>query len=134
MSICSRRIFTTLVVLSAWLVFMTPQAGNSSPYGQVTEMRLHASPYNWSGGCPVTINFNGTISVDGPNTVTYGITRSDGAKAKGPQTLHFHAAGVEHIHFTWRLGGPGVNFNGWAEIASGNMRSNRAAFEIHCQG
>ena len=76
MSLRSRRILLTLVVLSACLVFTIPQAGNSAQHGRVTEMRLEASPNDWHGGCPVTINFNGSISVDGPNTVTYGITRS----------------------------------------------------------
>ena len=40
MSLRSRRILMTLVVLSACLVFMTPQAGNSANYGRVTEMTL----------------------------------------------------------------------------------------------
>jgi hypothetical protein len=133
MSMRNRRILLIMVVLGAVMVFMTPQAGNSSPYGQVTEMRLGASPNNWGGGCPVTINFNGFIRVDGPNTVTYGITRSDGARGEGPQTLHFAAAGSKPVHFTWRLGGPGMNFSGWAEIGSGNTRSNRADFQIHCR-
>jgi hypothetical protein len=133
MSSNSRRILVTLVVLSAWLVFMTPQAGNSAPYGRVTEMRLHASPNDWHGGCPVTINFNGFIRVDGPNTVTYGITRSDGGSGEGRQTLHFTGAGTKPVHFTWRLGTPGMNFRGWAQIGSGNERSDKAEFEIHCR-
>ena len=129
----SRRILTTLVLLSACLVFMTPQAGDSAPYGRVTEMRLVASPNNWGGACPVTINFNGSITVDGPNTVTYGINRSDGGKGPGPQTLHFTMAGSKPVHFTWRLGTPGENFSGWAQIGSGNVRSDKAGFQIHCR-
>jgi hypothetical protein len=133
MSLRSSRILATLVVLGACLAFMTPQAGNSAPYGQITEMSLRASPNNWGGACPVTINFNGSITVDGPNTVTYGITRSDGGKGEGPQTLHFTSAGSQRVHFTWRLGAPGMNFSGWAQIGSGNMRSNKAEFQIHCR-
>jgi hypothetical protein len=133
MSKHGRRILVTLVVLSACFVFTTPQVGNSTQYGHVTEMGLHASPDNWGGACPVTINFNGFIRVDGPNTVTYGITRSDGGKGAGPQTLHFTGAGEKRVHFTWRLGTPGENFGGWAEIGSGNTRSNKAAFHIHCR-
>lgn len=132
MSLCIKRILTALVVLSACLVFLTPEAGNSAEYGHVTEMNLRASPNDWHGGCPVTINFNGSISVNGPNTVTYGIKRSDGGSGEGPQTLHFGAAGTKHVHFTWRLGSPGENFRGWAQIGSGNARSDRAEFQIHC--
>jgi hypothetical protein len=132
MSVRSRRILMTLVVLSACLVFMTPQAGNSTPYGRVTEMRLGAHPNDWHGSCPVTINFHGTIFVDGPNTVSYGVFRSDGARGPGG-TLHFNSAGSQSINFTWRLGGPGMNFNGWAQIGSGNVRSDRAEFHLHCR-
>jgi len=132
MSSCSRRILVALVVVSACLVFMTPQTGNSTPYGKVTEMRLEATPNDWHGACPVTINFHGFIRVDGPNTVTYGITRSDGGSGEGPQTLHFTGAGERRVHFTWRLGSPGENFHGWAQIGSGNSRSDKAGFQIHC--
>jgi len=133
MSLRSRRILLTLLVLSVCLVFTTPQAGNSAQYGQVTEMRLEASPNDWHGACPVTINFHGFIRVDGPNTVTYGITRSDGGTGEGPQTLHFTAAGQKPVHFTWRLGTSGMNFRGWAQIGSGNTRSDKAGFQIHCR-
>jgi len=127
-----KRILVTLIVLCSCLVFMTPRLGDSTPYGQVTEMRLSANPNNWHGPCPVTINFNGFIRVDGPNTVIYGIDRSDGAKGLGRQTLHFTGAGQKPVHFFWRLGKAGENYNGWAEIGSGNSRSNRAEFQIHC--
>jgi len=129
----NRRISVTLVALIGCLLFATPRMGNSSQYGHVTEMHLAASPNNWNGRCPVTINFNGLIAVDGPNTVIYGINRSDGGKGLGQQKLRFNAAGRQHVHFVWRLGKPGENYNGWAEIGSGNMRSNQAEFQIHCR-
>ena len=133
MSSSVRRILVSLIVLGACLVVVTPQTGLSSSYGRVTEMGLEASPQDWHGGCPVTINFHGFIRVDGPNTVTYGITRSDGGRGEGQQTLHFNSAGSKPVHFTWRLGTPGMNFRGWAQIGSGNARSEKADFQIHCQ-
>lgn len=133
MSLCIRRVLLTLIVLSACLVFMTPQAGMSAKYGQVTEMRIQATPNDWHGACPVTIHFHGFIRVDGPNTVIYGITRSDGGSGEGRQTLHFTSAGSKPVHFTWRLGSPGENFHGWAQIGSGNTRSDKAEFQIHCR-
>jgi hypothetical protein len=132
MSQIRKRILVTLVVLSGCLVIATPRLGNSGQYGRVTEMRLGASPNNWNGQCPVTIHFNGFIGVDGPNTVTYGITRSDGARGLGQQTLRFYGPGRHQVHFTWRLGRAGENYSGWAQIGSGNARSNRAEFQIHC--
>ena len=133
MSFRLRIYFATFVILSACLVLMTPSAGDSAAYGRVTEMRLEASPNDWHGACPVTINFHGFIRVDGPNTVTYGITRSDGGSGAGQQTLHFAGAGSKPVHFTWRLGTPGESFRGWAQIGSGNTRSDKAGFQIHCQ-
>ena len=133
MSPRSRRIFLTLVVLSACLVFMPPLAGISAKYGQVTEMRIQATPNDWHGACPVTIHFHGFIRVDGPNTIMYGITRSDGGTGEGQQKLHFASAGQKPVHFTWRLGAPGENFRGWAQIGSGDKRSDKAEFQIHCR-
>ena len=129
----SRRILLTLVALSVCLILATPQSVDSAAYGHITEMHLAASPNNLhEAACPVTINFNGFIRTDGPNTVVYAILRSDGAKGQGPE-LHFNRAESQHVHFTWRLGGPGQTYNGWAEIASGNMRSNRAEFHLQCR-
>jgi len=133
MSPRNRRILIAMLVLSACLAVMAPEAGDSAPYGKITEMRLTASPNNWGGPCPVTINFNGFIRLDGPNTVIYAIDRSDGAKGMGQQTLHFQAAGTRPVHFTWRLGSPGENFHGWAQVASGSSRSNQAQFQLHCR-
>jgi hypothetical protein len=133
MSSNGRRILLILLVLSASLVLTAPQRGNSAQNGRVTEMRLEASPNNFGGACPVTINFHGFIRVDGPNTVIYAIQRSDGASGEGQQTLHFGAAGSKPVHFSWKLGTPGENFRGWAQIASGNTRSDKAGFQIHCR-
>lgn len=133
MSLRIRSLLIMFLVLIAGMMFMAPQAGDSAPYGRVTEMRLEATPNDWNGPCPVTINFHGFIRVDGPNTVIYGITRSDGAKGEGQQTLHFTSAGSRPVHFTWRLGSPGQNYQGWAQIGSGNTRSDKAGFQIHCR-
>ncbi len=133
MSSSGRRIFLALLVVGACLFFLSPRAGDSAQYGHITEMALRATPSNYSGACPATINFHGLIRVDGPNTVIYAIHRSDGAKGEGRQTLHFAGAGSKPVHFTWRVGRPGENFHGWAQIGSGSMRSDKAEFEIHCR-
>lgn len=133
MSTRSRRIFAIVVVLSACLVFMTPQAGRSSPPGRVTEMHLEAIPHSiQSATCPFTIHFNGFIRADGPLTMSYGIDRSDGGRGPGGE-LHFQRAGSQSVHFTWQLGARGQTYNGWAQIGSGMMRSNRAAFHLQCR-
>jgi len=129
----SRRIILTLVALSVCGILTTPQAVNSSPYGRIVEMHLEAVPHNLENAtCPATINFNGFIRTDGPNTVTYGITRSDGGRGEGGE-LHFTRAESLRVHFTWRLGAPGQTYNEWEQIGSGTMRSNRAEFHLHCR-
>ncbi len=133
MSMRTARMLVALAVVSACLAFATPQIGSSTEYGHVTEMTLHPSPFNYHGVCPVTINFYGLIKVDGPNTITYGITRSDGGRGEGPQTLRFAAAGQKSLHFTWRIGKAKENYDGWAQIGSGNARSNKGEFHIHCK-
>jgi hypothetical protein len=133
MSIRGIRIFLALLALSACLFLTLPKAGESAQYGHITEMALRATPSSYGGACPVTINFHGFIRVDGPNTVIYAINRSDGAKGEGRQTLHFSGAGSKPVYFTWRVGKPGENFHGWAQIGSGNMHSDKAEFEIHCR-
>jgi len=133
MSSRRRSIFLALLVLSVCLFFAIPKAGESAQYGHITEMALRASPSNYGGTCPVTVNFHGFIRVDGPNTVIYAIHRSDGGSGEGKQTLHFTGAGSKPVHFTWRVGRPGENFHGWAEIGSGNSRSDKAEFQIHCR-
>ena len=133
MSSSKRRMIVSLLALGICLVCMFPRAGDSAQYGHVTEMSLRATPNNYGGGCPVTINFHGFIRVDGPNTVIYAIRRSDGGGGEGKQTLHFSGPGSKPVYFTWRLGSPGERFHGWAQIGSGNARSDRAEFEIHCR-
>ena len=133
MSSHARRIFLALLVVGACLFVAMPRAGESAQYGHITEMALRAAPGNYGGACPVTINFHGVIRVDGPNTVIYAIHRSDGGSGEGKQTLHFTGPGSKPVHFTWRLGRPGESYKGWAQIGSGNMRSDKAEFQIHCR-
>jgi hypothetical protein len=133
MSSYTRRILMTLFVLSACLLFMTPQAGNSAEYGRITEKRLEASRSDYVGACPVTMNFHGFNGVNGPNTVIYAVQRSDGASGEGRQTLHFASAGSKPVHYAWTPGRPGESFRDWVQIGSGNTRSNKAEFEIHCR-
>jgi len=130
----SRRLFSMTLAMGACLALVAPMNLGSAEHrnGRITEMRIEASPSDYHGACPVTINFHGFIRVDGPNTVTYGIHRSDGGHGEGQQTLHFMHAGSKPVHFTWRLGSPGENFRGWAQIGSGNERSDKAEFQIHC--
>lgn len=103
---------------------------------RIAEVMLRADPFNYSGPCPVTINFSGRISVvGGGGQVSYKFLRSDGASAP-VQTLEFTSSGSREVSTTWRLGGQGQSFNGWQSIKTfdpGEKQSNKATFQIRCE-
>jgi hypothetical protein len=104
----------------------------------VTDAILKADNANSTGQCPVTVNFTGYITTNGPGTVKYTFTRSDGAI--GPVfTLDFDAAGTKTVNTTWTLGGVGLmEYAGWQrlKILSPNEIESSAetgSFKISCK-
>jgi hypothetical protein len=109
---------------------------SSTSMAQELAAHLEADPVNFRGGCPATITFNGTISLDRPGTVRYRFIRSD--RARGPFfTLKFEQAGQQNVSTTWRLGGARLkHYEGWEAIQivyPRVMLSNRAHFMMNCQ-
>lgn len=129
------RSLVVLVVLGVCLVFTVPQESvSAASSGQVTRMGLAARPANYTGTCPVTIHFAGNITMNGPGTMSYGVDRSDGAKGNGGSHTFERAGAWASPELTsWTLGAPGQNYNGWVMIGSGNVRSNKAMFHVHCR-
>lgn len=129
------RFLLTLVFLIACLMLTAPQERVAAANGgHVSAMRLVASPGNYNGACPTTIKFAGWITMaGGPGKITYGVFRSDGGHGNGG-SHDFEKPGVWHSPelTTWQLGAPGKTFNGWVTIGSGTVKSNRAAFHVHC--
>jgi hypothetical protein len=106
---------------------------------QVTGAVLKADDMENKGPCPRTINFSGSITTNGPGTVSYTLIRSDGAT--GPiMTLDFKEAGSQPVNTDWTLGGPGLpHFEGWQaiKIISPNpleSSSKTGAFVLNCDG
>jgi hypothetical protein len=97
-------------------------------------MRLAANPANYTGSCPVTIKFAGFITVGGgPNTISYGVFRSDGGQSNGGSHRFDHPGSWHSPELTtWALGTAGQTVNGWVIIGSGNVKSNKAMFHVHC--
>ncbi len=141
-------VFSILLVIILTALNLTTQAASPKPgvaagvtatpqypvhragaRGHVTAMRLVARPNNYNGRCPVTIHFLGSVVVNGPTSIEYGIMRSDGARARG-ERLNFAGAGSRRVGDSWQLG---QSYSGWEMIGSGNMRSNRATFRVHCR-
>src|SRR5437588_9460300 len=84
---------------------------------RVMEAMLTADDARLSGPCPIKVVFNGYIKTDGPGTVKYTFTRSDGAT--GPVlTTDFKEAGRQPVSTDWTLGDASVlpHFEGWQAI------------------
>ncbi len=107
--------------------------------GIVTDVSLRTDSSSLQARvCPVTIAFDGFITMNGPGTVTYRIVRSDGAT--GPvQTLEFLKPGTQTVHETWTVGDATLlpHYEGWVAIqvlTPNEVESNHAdaAFHMTC--
>ncbi|MCX7838539.1 MAG: hypothetical protein N2559_03660 [Anaerolineae bacterium] len=110
---------------------VTPTA-TPSP-GIVTSAILNISPIIYTGACPATFYFTGTITMNGPGTVVYRWERSDGT-AKPSQTLTFATAGSQIITDSWS-GITTTLRSGWQRIHVGSpneVYSNQATFTNNC--
>jgi hypothetical protein len=90
-----------------------------------------ADPVAFTGYCPTTITFKGTIAVSGACTVKYKFIRSDGALAP-LQTANFFSAGTKVVTTTWTLG---KSYSGWEAIevvSPVKVKSGQANFKITC--
>lgn len=85
-------------------VYYTLNCGGSL----VTGIMVGVDQYPFTGPCPKTIHFWGTITANGPGAVTYRWERSDNTTASAPETITFAAAGSQTVTNLWtRLGGAG---------------------------
>jgi hypothetical protein len=84
-----------------------------------------------AGPCPHIFNFTGTITSNGPGTVTYRWEKSDGTT--GPtQNIFFYSAGSMTVTASWQLSG---SSNGWVRLhvfSPNEIFSNQASFSLNC--
>jgi hypothetical protein len=102
--------------------------------GIVTSAILNVTPVTYSGACPATFVFTGTITMNGPGTVTYRWERSDGTN-KPTQTLTFTAAGSQIVTDQWTGIASAVR-SGWQRIhvnTPNELFSNQATFTNNCR-
>jgi hypothetical protein len=99
------------------------------PVGHLIRMSLTAERSEYRGPCPTTVRFRGEITMDGPGNMVYNINRSDGTHLSRGKPVHFNSAGTQKVVETWMLG---KSYRGWLQLASGNMRSEKAEFSVTC--
>jgi len=96
--------------------------------GKITAT-LAAEPANYHGALPVTLAFNGTITVEQPCDVTYRFVRSDGAIMLA-QSIHFDGAGTKPVRDIWPIK---QQTAGWMLLkveAPRTAESGKAAFDV----
>jgi hypothetical protein len=84
-------------------VYYTLNCGTATG-SPVTGVIVGVDQYPYTGPCPKTIHFWGTITVNGPCTVTYRWERSDGSQSASPETIAFTGAGSQTVANLWTRG------------------------------
>jgi hypothetical protein len=114
----------------------TVDQASSKPFS-VTHVSLKARQYKFVGDCPVTIEFGGGITTNGPGTVQYAFMRSDGTTSP-VNSLSFEQAGMKQITATWTLV---RSYEGWQaikvlspnQIESLHEPGKAGAFSVVCE-
>jgi len=98
-----------------------------------------AQGFEYSGACPVNLQFGWGVIPTEPTTVIYSYTRSDGGHSKGSLTANLPDANRSvPIYVEWRLGADNrqfANYSGWVQldIESPNPVSKKVPFTLRCQ-
>jgi hypothetical protein len=96
----------------------------------VSGILVGVDKYPFTGTCPKTINFWGTISASGPGTVTYRWERSDGT-ANPTESVTFTAAGSKTITNLWTRG-EGTGWQRLHILTPDDMVSSQIDFVLTC--
>lgn len=80
----------------------------------VTRVGLVVRPQAYSGSCPATFNFIGTIHVRHPARVEYQWERSDGGR--GQREVVDIRGAAQGVRETWTLGAPGERRTVWMRL------------------
>src|SRR5689334_10933461 len=109
-----RNHFAKLFAISSFtiLVLMSSAAMSASAAPRVVAVSLRAERLALRNTCPTTVDFRGSITLDGRGTVRYTFERSDGATAP-VYTLFFPSRGTREVSTTWTLG---RSYNGYEKL------------------
>ncbi len=127
------RYFIFFVIsLFATLTFAISGATNASA-ASVIRVSLRAESLPVTNRCPTTVDFRGSITMDGPGVVRYTFERSDGATAP-TYTLLFPSAGTKSVSTTWTLGRSYSGYQKLKVISPNRLESSESRFDLNCGG
>ena len=95
--------------------------------------------HQYTGPCPVDLQFGWGVVSTGPTAVNYRFVRSDGGHSTNSQSVDIPQANRSMpVYDKWRLGANTpqfANYTGWVKliIESPNPVEGKIGFTIHCQ-
>jgi hypothetical protein len=98
-----------------------------------------AQGFQYTGPCPVDLQFGWGLISTGPTTVNYRFVRNDGGHSTNAQSVSIPQANRSvPVYEKWRLGANTPQFasyTGWVKlvIESPNPLEGKIGFTIHCQ-
>ncbi len=119
-----------LSIILAVVLMLGVSVFTTNGMAKVTEVTVTVKPTRFAGDQAKTFLFNGKITTDSPDMVSYGWKRSDGA-IHPLKTVEFTRAGTKEFTYTWTVGSDGKSYSGWVvleTISPNKMTSNRATF------
>jgi len=96
----------------------------------VTGIIVGVDQYPFTGPCPKTIHFWGTITANGTGTVTYRWERSDNT-ATNVETINFSTAGSQTVTSLWTRG-EGTGWQRLHVLTPNDAVSNKIDFVMTC--
>lgn len=109
----------------------TVEKGLSVAVEVVTDVSVAVDNSNFTGACPRTFTFTGTITTNSPATVIYQ-WYNNGVASGGEQTLTFGAAGSQNVTHQWSLSSSGTH-HAKLKVLSPNETGDGAEVGLTCQ-
>jgi hypothetical protein len=97
----------------------------------VTGIIVGVDQYPFTGPCPKTIHFWGTIAATGPGTVIYRWERSDNTTVTAPEIITFAAAGSQTVTNLWTRG-EGMGWQRLHVLTPNDVVSSQIDFTMTC--
>jgi hypothetical protein len=129
----NRYVLFFAISLFTTFILVTSAATGASAASTVTGVRLRAERLALRNSCPTTVDFRGSITMNGRGTVRYTFERSDGATAP-IYTLHFPSAGTKEVSTSWTLGRSYSGYEQLKVISPNRAESTEARFNLNCGG